>query len=317
MDPSADAIQRFAAALDALAPPGDRIGLAVSGGPDSLALLLLAAAARPGEIEAATVDHGLRVEAAAEARMVAALCDRLGIPHETLRADWVEPPTANVQAEARTMRYRLLSDWADRRGLGALATAHHADDQAETLLMRLSRGAGLGGLAGVRARRPFGSNRLLVRPLLGWRKAELVAIVQTAGAVAVDDPSNRDDAYDRTRARRLLSEAEWLMPDRLAMSAAALADSEDALTWAVDRLVGERIAEAGDGITLDPDALPRELLRRLLLRAFDRLGAPSPRGPDLDRAMAALSSGKNANLSGLLLRPGTPWTIMPEPRRNQ
>lgn len=316
MRPSADAIQRFAAALDALVPPGSRIGLAVSGGPDSLALLLLAAAARPGDIEAATVDHALRAEAAGEATMVAALCDRLGVPHETLRADWASPPTTNVQAEARAMRYRLLSDWTERRNLAALATAHHADDQAETLLMRLSRGAGLAGLAGVRNARRLGDGRLLVRPLLRWRKMELMTIVDEAGVTAADDPSNRDDAYDRTRARRLLAETEWLTPERLAASAAALSDSEDVMIWVVGGLADKRMAEAGNGLTLDPADLPRELLRRLLLLAFDRLGAPPPRGPDLDRAMATLSKGRPASLSGLLLRPGTRWTIAPEPRRS-
>lgn len=315
MRPSADAIQRFAAALDALVPPGRRIGLAVSGGPDSLALLLLAAATRPGDIEAATVDHGLRAEAGDEAAMVATLCDRLDVPHETLRADWAAPPSANIQAEARAMRYRLLSDWCERKNLAALATAHHADDQAETLLMRLSRGAGLAGLAGIRATRRLGNGPLLIRPLLRWRKAELIAIVDEAGVTAVDDPSNRDDAYDRTRARQLLAETGWLAPERLAASAAALSDSEDALIWVVDDLADKRVAEAGNGLALDPANLPRELVRRLLLRAFDRFDAPRPRGPDLDRAMAALSKGQSASLSGLLLRPGPPWTIAPEPPR--
>src|SRR5262245_4822549 len=135
---AAEAIDRFAADLDALIPPGARIGIAVSGGPDSLALLLLAAKARPNAIEAATVDHGLRPESADEAAMVASLCNRLGVPHRVLPADWSEPPISNVQSEARAMRYRLLNDWAIERGLAAIATGHHADDQAETLLMRLS-----------------------------------------------------------------------------------------------------------------------------------------------------------------------------------
>src|SRR4030095_9751092 len=122
----------FAANLDALAPADARVGLAVSGGPDSLALLLLAAAARPGQVEAATIDHSLRPASAGEAAMVSALCDKLGVRHQTLLADWSEPPTANVQAEARGLRYRLLNDWAVKRALPFLGTAHHADDQAET-----------------------------------------------------------------------------------------------------------------------------------------------------------------------------------------
>ena len=117
MTPAAEAVKRFAADLDALVPPGERVGVAVSGGPDSLALLLLAAAARPGLIEAATVDHGLRPESGAEAEMVASICAKLDVPHAILAADWSEPPTANIQAEARTMRYRLLADWAEQQGL--------------------------------------------------------------------------------------------------------------------------------------------------------------------------------------------------------
>ena len=195
MNPAAEAIDRFTADLDALIARDCRFGIAVSGGPDSLALLLLAAAVRPGSIEAATVDHGLRPESADEAAMVAGLCERRGVPHRTLVADWAQPPAANVQAEARAMRYRLLNEWAIERGLEAVATAHHADDQAETLLMRLARGAGVGGLGGTRARRALSEDVLLIRPLLGWRKSELVALVEDAGLTPVDDPSNRDPKH--------------------------------------------------------------------------------------------------------------------------
>ena len=314
---SADAIQRFANALDALVPADEPLGLAVSGGPDSLAMLLLATAARPGRVEAATVDHGLRAEAAGEAAMVSDLCQRLGVPHQTLNGDWDTPPHANIQAEARAMRYRLLGDWAVERGLRHIATAHHADDQAETLLMRLSRGAGLSGLAGVRTSRLLDNGCWLIRPLLDWRKTDLLAIVDARGETAVDDPSNRDPAHDRTRVRMLLQSADWLAPERVAASAAALADSDEALTWSVEQLAPLRIAPSGPGVTLDAAGLPRELVRRLLLRVIRQFGVKEPRGPDLDRAMSALSTGKQATLSGLLFRPGPPWLIVPEPPRTR
>lgn len=311
----AEAIQRYAATLDTLMPADARIGVAVSGGPDSLALLLLTAAARPGSVMAATVDHGLRKEATAEAAMVAELCATLGVPHTVLTADWLQPPTSNIQAAAREMRYRLLTEWADRVSLAAIATAHHADDQAETLLMRLSRGAGLSGLAGIRSSRPLSEHCRLIRPLLGWRKVELEAVVYAAGQVAVDDPSNRDEAYDRTRVRTLLSVTDWLSPDRIAASVAALAESDDALRWMTVRLAEERMVATDGGLTIDPSGLPPEILRRLMHLGFARLRAPVPRGPDLERAIVALQNNNLASLSGLLLRPGTHWSMTPEPPR--
>lgn len=310
-------IERFAADLDALAPPDSRVGIAVSGGPDSLALLLLAAAVRPGSVEAATVDHGLRAESADEAAMVASLCETLGVPHRTLLADWAEPPIANVQAEARAMRYRLLNDWAMDRGLAAVATAHHADDQAETLLMRMLRGAGVGGLGGTRARRAMSEQVLLVRPLLGWRKAELQHLVADAGLTAVDDPSNRDPKHDRSRIRQWLAEAEWADPARLAASASALRDADEALDWALAPLIGSRIKHDRGGLLIEPFDLPRELKRRLLLAAFAELGAAPPRGPDLIRAMEALERNETVTLSDLKLEGGDFWRLSPAPPRRQ
>jgi len=315
MTPAAEAIERFAADLEPLAPACGRIGIAVSGGPDSLALLLLAAAARPGDIEAATVDHGLRPESADEAAMVASLCAKLNLPHQVLVADWSELPTANIQAEARAMRYRLLNDWAIERGLPAIATAHHADDQAETLLMRLVRGAGVGGLGGTRARRPLSEEVMLIRPLLRWRKAELAGLIADAGIEAVDDPANIDPRHDRSRIRQFLRDADWADPARLAASALALRDADEALDWALAPLISSRIRRDGDTLSIEPFDLPRELRRRLLLTAFAELGAPQPRGPDLMRALDALEAGQTVTLSGLKLEGGDRWRLSPESER--
>lgn len=315
MTPAAEAVTRFAADLDALLPPDQRVGVAVSGGPDSLALLLLAAAARPGLIEAATVDHALRPESRAEAEMVASVCGKLDVPHSILTADWSQPPTVNVQAEARTMRYRLLANWAERQGLPALATAHHADDQAETLLMRLARGAGVRGLGGTRSRRHLTEQVALVRPLLGWRKSDLEALVADAGLEAVDDPSNRDPRHDRSRIRKSLKRADWADPARLAASAAALRDADEALDWALAPLIAARIRREDDALVIEPFDLPRELRRRLLAAAFAELGAPAPRGPDLMRALGSLDSGQTVTLSGLKLEPGTYWRLSLAPPR--
>jgi len=300
-----------------LVAPGARVGVAVSGGPDSLALLLLAAAARPGLVEAATVDHSLRPESRAEAEMVAGVCRTVAVPHSILTLDWPKAPQSNVQARAREARYEVLGAWALERGLTAVATAHHADDQAETLLMRLARGAGLSGLAATRRRRMLEPGVLLVRPLLDWRRAELGGIVAAAKLTPVDDPSNRDPRHDRTRFRGLLAEADWADPERLASSARWLADADDAIEWAMADLIATRISQDALGIAIDPAGLPRELQRRLLMAAFDRHGAPRPRGPDLDRALAALTAGKTITLSGLKLGGGEKWRLRKEPERRR
>lgn len=299
-----DQVARFRADLAALAgaAPG-RLGLAVSGGPDSLALLRLANAAFPGGVEAATVDHRLRAESAAEAAHVAALCAGLGVPHAILAAD--EPIAGNVQSAARALRYRLLGGWAASRGLAWLLTAHHQDDQAETMLMRLARGAGLSGLAGIRAATAI-AGTAVARPLLGWPRETLAAIA--APLAPVHDPSNADARYDRARLRARLAEAGGVDAAAFARSAAALAEAEDALAWAAARLWDERVTGAG----FDPAGLPAELRRRLVLRI---LGEPQPRGADLQRLLATLEAGGTATLAGFKCSGGVLWRFTPAPPR--
>jgi tRNA(Ile)-lysidine synthase len=315
--PDPDLVTRFAADLDALLSPQTKLGVAVSGGPDSLALLLLAAAARPGLVEAATVDHGLRPESRGEAQMVARLCGKIGVRHAILTLKWSSSPNRNLQARAREGRYRLLGDWARGRRLAAVATAHHLDDQAETLLMRLARGAGISGLGAARARRPLVEGVNLVRPLLGWRKAELAALVASVGVEAVDDPSNRDPRHDRVRMREWLKRADWADPERLAASAAWLNEADEALDWALAPLTDTRVTRANPGLIIDPSDLPRELQRRLLLHAFSELGASRPRGPELARALDALRKGGATTLSGLKLEGGVTWRLRPAPARRR
>ena len=312
--PPPEAVERFCADLAAVT--GDLsgvLGLAVSGGVDSLALLLLGQAACPGKVRAATVDHGLRPEAADEALFVAALCAELGVGHDILRPP--VPITGNLQSAARQARYALLEQWRVRHGLDRVATAHHADDQAETLLMRLARGAGVRGLGGTRPRRALTGQVALVRPLLGWRKSELVSIVNAAGIEAVDDPSNRDPRHDRSRIRQVLERADWADPTRLAASASALRDADEALDWALAPLIAARIRQDEGALIIEPFDLPRELKRRLLAAAFGELGAPAPRGPDLMRAMDSLEAGQIVTLSGLKLEGSSFWRLSPAPPR--
>jgi tRNA(Ile)-lysidine synthase len=320
-------VGRFRADLEALTgtPPTStaRLGVAVSGVPDSTALLLLAAAAYPGQVAAATVDHRLRPESASEARMVAAICARLGVPHDTLVVDWDVPPRANLQSAARTQRYRALSRWAAGRDCGWLAVAHHLDDQAETLLMRLARGSGVRGAAGVRPTRLLAADGAegrpvrLIRPLLGWRRTDLVALVDDAGIAAIDDPANRDRRHDRTGVRRTLATTPWLVPQRLAAAAAHFADAEEALDWVARRLWAERAGIGDDGVVwLDAGDLPRELQRRLLGQAITLLAkADDVPGPKLARVLDSLGEGRVATIAGVRCSPGERWRFAPAPAR--
>lgn len=317
MTPAPELVARYESDLHALVAPDERLGVAVSGGPDSLALLLLAAAARPGLVEAATVDHGLRGEAAREAAMVADVCRRLGILHATLLVDARSAPLCSVQDWARHERYTALQHWAEERDLAAVATAHHAEDQAETLLMRLARGSGVGGLAGIRRRRPIalGSGILVVRPLLTWSREELRAIVSAAGLDPVDDPSNVDELFDRTHVRWLLADTAWLQPSRLAASAANLADAEESLDWIAARELAKRADWTGPVLALDPSDLPREIKRRLLDRAIASFGCDAPPGPKLMAALGVLDSGGTTTLAGLKIEGGATWRLSRAPPR--
>jgi tRNA(Ile)-lysidine synthase len=315
--PTAEQTERFRRDLSALAGgPPKRLGVAVSGGPDSLALLLLAHSAFEGRIETATVDHRLRPESADEAALVARICRDLGVPHAILADPAVPIAGASAQAQARALRYRLLGGWAGARGIALLATAHHADDQAETVLMRLARGAGLGGLSSIRSRRDEGEVTVL-RPLLGWRRRELAAVVAEAGLAAADDPSNRSDAYDRTRFRALLAGSDLLPAARLAAAAAHLGKAEEALAWAAEREWQAR-ARAEEGcILLDPGGLPAELLRRVSARAIEAVRGDRGdwRRDKLAAILAEVAAGGRATLAGVQLTGGPVWRFEREPPR--
>jgi tRNA(Ile)-lysidine synthase len=285
----------------------------VSGGPDSLALLLLTHVVRPGHIEAATVDHGLRAASASEAADVARICARLGVPHVTLRVTVAE---GNLQAQARHARYAALRTWLDERGLAALATGHHADDQAETLLMRLNRAGGVAGLAGVRERgRLPGSDQLLLRPLLGWRRAELASVVSEAGLVAADDPSNANDRFDRVRLRQALTSIDWLDIPAMAASAAHLADADAALDWAATREWTEAVTNEGLGVIYRPRA-PRAIALRVIARIVWQLDGEEARGGALARVFEALLARQPASIGGLVARPlPQGWSFSKAPKR--
>jgi len=205
--------EEFASRCDDLNLSGP-FAVAVSGGRDSMALALLAASyARTtgARVTAFTVDHGLRPEAADEARRAAGWCESLGLIHRTLRWEG-EKPTAGLQAAAREARYYLLAAAAETSGVNTILTGHSADDQAETVFMRLARGAGPRGLAAMDEESLIaagaGAPVRLLRPLLRFSRARLTATVEAAGQGYVDDPYNDDPAFERIRTRALLAALE-------------------------------------------------------------------------------------------------------------
>ena len=301
--------------------PTGILGLAVSGGPDSMAMLALAHDALPGRVTVATVNHGLRAEAADEADLVARRCAELGVPHATLRPD-AAITGASMQARAREVRYRLLARWATASKVEAVGTAHHADDQAETFLMRAGRGSGLSGLAGVRARAVI-DGVIVVRPLLDWRRAELRAIARRRETPFVDDPTNVDGRYDRARVRRLLDEHEWLGPANIARSAAYLAEADADLRGVIEWLWAARATINADDVRLDVSDLPREVRRRLARRGIAAVRAASdivePEFGDasnIEALLDGLEAGRRVTHGGVLasVREGR-WRLRAAPPR--
>jgi len=297
----------LAAAFDGERP--QRLGIAVSGGGDSMALMvLLSDWARGGDVRlhVASVDHGLRPEAADEARGVGAHAARLGLPCDLLR--WEAGAVAgNLQAAARGARYGLLANWAAGLGIGHVCLGHTTDDQAETVLLRLARGSGVTGLS---AMAPI-SRRAGVtwlRPLLEVSRADLRTVLAARGIGWVEDPANEDTRFDRIKARRMLQS-----PPLPGLDAATLVATA-ARMRAAERVLGRAAAEAaarlarveGGDLLLDAAglmALPDETRSRCLAEAV-RIVAQAPYRPRLAtllRAEAAIAARRRITLHGCLV----------------
>jgi tRNA(Ile)-lysidine synthase len=261
--------------------------LAVSGGPDSTALLLLAARWRASlragpDLLAVTIDHGLRQESAGEAEAVKELATRLGVRHSTLRWTGRKPKTG-LQEAAREMRYRILADAARRAGASHVLTGHTLDDQAETVLFRMARGSGLTGLGGMARDTALGDIRL-VRPLLDVPKARLIATLAKNGIPFADDPSNRDPRFTRARLRDLLPAlaGEGLDARRMALLAQRLRRANETIQIVVDA-AAEAVSDlpwpARGAVVINAGRfaqLPAEVALRLLGRAVDHTGDEGP-----------------------------------------
>jgi tRNA(Ile)-lysidine synthase len=312
---SAEAAKRLFA--DWKAAPA--IVLAVSGGPDSIALMWLAARwrralTRGPELVAVTIDHGLRAEAAREAREVKRLAKSLDLPHRTLR--WTGPkPKAGLPAAAREARYRLLAQAARSGGATHILTGHTRDDQAETLLMRMLRGSGITGLAAM-ARETERDGVRLVRPLLDIPKSRLIATLQKAKIDFADDPTNHDVSFTRPRLRAILPVLAEEGGDsrNLARLASRLARANAAVEVLADG--AERYLALRDRDPQRPGfdaevfaALPEEIRVRLLKRAIDRAGHEGPAElgkvetllSGLDRAVAGGAGKLKQTLAGAVI----------------
>jgi tRNA(Ile)-lysidine synthase len=303
----------FAAAMARFEPFEARplLAIAVSGGADSLALLILAerwAGERGGQAVALTVDHRLREAAAGEAASVARFCAARGIAHETL-ALGAPLGRGNLEAAARRARYARLAAWCLARGCLHLLVAHHREDQAETVLLRLARGSGVDGLAAMAPVRELPECRLL-RPLLDVPRARLRALLAAEGVADwAIDPMNADPRFARARLRRAagLLEAAGLTPERLAVTAARLGDARAALETDVADLLARAVScDPAGHAWLDPAPLA-EAPREIRLRALARLVATVSGGrypPRYDRLLAAASGlGTARTLGGCRLVP--------------
>ncbi|WP_439560017.1 tRNA lysidine(34) synthetase TilS [Roseinatronobacter sp.] len=286
--------------------PISRLGVAVSGGGDSMALLRLAhnwAQQHDKTLMVATVDHGLRAASAREAAMVARCAARLGLRHDTLQwHGW--DGRGNLQDNARQARKHLLSHWARTHALDAVALGHTRDDQAETFLMRLARGSGVEGLSGMAARdASYGT--IWLRPLLATGRAALREYLRAIAQDWIEDPSNLDTRFDRIKARAALDHLAALGLDaqQLAQTAQRLRAARDSLDFLANAQATRILTLDHGDFMFDADALnalPQDTRTRLLARALQAISA-NPYRPRLDALQAALNTGTRATLHGCLL----------------
>ncbi|MEL7461432.1 MAG: tRNA lysidine(34) synthetase TilS [Pseudomonadota bacterium] len=292
--------------LDALAAEvaglGD-LGVAVSGGSDSLGLLHLLSDLSGRRLHVVTVDHGLRPTSAGEALHVERIAEALGHRHTTLTwAGW--DGKGNLQDQARRTRYSMMAGWAADLALDAVALGHTMDDQAETFLMRLGREAGVDGLASMDRRfTRFGTT--FIRPLLFCRREALRDMLAARGVTWVEDPSNDDETFDRVRARRAV---EGLVPlgltaDKLAAAAANLSAARGALDTYGEKFIRAYVKSTAGDLTFDRTAFqgePMETRRRLLAAALRFVASAPypPRRAALDDALDAVAEPRNTTLHG-------------------
>ncbi len=276
-------------------PADESLAVGVSGGPDSMALCFLLSlwaqkAKRKALIHALTVDHGLRTDSDAEAKQVGRwLKGFKSVRHKILTWRPDKAVTSRVQERAREARYELMASFMKKQGTTRLFLAHHLDDQAETVLFRLSRGTGLDGLSGMAAEQAFADGLVLCRPLLSIPKERLVQTCEANGVKYIDDPSNRSAQFARVRMRGSMDilEAEGLTAERLGVTAKRLGRARKALDqFAEGAFYRGVLSKETSRIVFSLRVLhdvPEEIGLRVLLRMISTLCPPDPYGPRLER----------------------------------
>lgn len=304
-------LMHFVASAFAVEKP-DHLAVAVSGGGDSIALLhLLAGWAKEERIrlQAVTVNHGLRPDAAREAEFAAEVAQNLKIKHTTLTWDGARAE-GNLQDAARRARYRLMADWAKGQGIDTIALGHTADDQAETFFMRLARASGIDGLTGMQRRRRA-DGITWVRPLLMQERAELRRYLRDLRQPWVDDPTNEDAAFERIKARKAMAELTALGIDAHVVGRVMdhLSQVRSALDLATQAHAQACVREEGGDLILDRRAFAAgapEVNRRLVAAALRWIASADygPRGMKLQEFLSAMLRGRDATLHGVRLLGG-------------
>ena len=282
------------------------IGVAVSGGSDSMAMLhvLARVASQTGwSVSAVTVDHGLRPEAAAEARFVSETCATLGVTHDILR--WERTQTSgNLQDQAARARYRLIAGWAKDKAITHVTIGHTADDQAETFIMRLARRSGIDGLSGMRHVWTECGMRFR-RPFLLWERADLRAYLMRNGLRWIEDPSNANDRFERVKTRKVLVHLAKLgiTTDVLTDVTLHLSQAQDALDAFTRDVARQIVGQVLGDVTIDWrkfQTTPPELQRRLLIAALQWVSGAiyPPRSTAMQALEMAITSQKGRTLSG-------------------
>ena len=282
------------------------IGLSVSGGGDSIALMHLAArAVRPRDIQVVTVDHGLRTGTAQEIALVAEQAKDLGLTHTILNWHW--DGTGNLQAAARDGRWAAIADWADFYGITSIWLGHTEDDQVETLLMRLARGSGIDGLTGMSVTKKRGGLRIF-RPLLGITRDDLRRWLMAEGVKWCDDPSNDDPRFDRVRARQMIAQLEGLglTRKRLLQTIDHMQAAHHSLQLAAQQFAKEYVRQDAGDLLFAPAALDLEkqdVPRRVMAAAFGWVASKQyrPRFEQLLDIAARARNGEKVTLGGCIM----------------